>query len=57
MGGKRFPDFPPEGFKGRTLRRGDPGYTEARKIPNARYGSEPALIAQCLDAVDTGAGV
>ncbi|EFY94657.2 FAD linked oxidase domain protein [Metarhizium robertsii ARSEF 23] len=57
MGGKRFPDFPPEGFKGRTLRRGDPGYAEARKIPNARYGSEPALIAQCLDADDIVAAV
>ncbi|KFG85877.1 putative oxidoreductase, partial [Metarhizium anisopliae] len=57
MGHKRFPDFPPEGFKGRTLRPGDPGYAEARKIPNARYGSEPALIAQCLDADDIVAAV
>ncbi|EFY91683.1 FAD linked oxidase-like protein [Metarhizium acridum CQMa 102] len=57
MGRKRFPDFPPEGFKGRTLRPGDPGYTEARQIPNARYGNEPALIAQCLDADDIVAAV
>ncbi|KHN96121.1 FAD linked oxidase-like protein [Metarhizium album ARSEF 1941] len=54
---KRFPDFPPKGFKGRTLRPGDAGYTEARQIPNARYGNEPALIAQCLDAHDVVAAV
>ncbi|OAA35285.1 FAD linked oxidase-like protein [Metarhizium rileyi] len=49
---KPFEDFPPRGFKGRVLRPGDTGYTEARQIPNAKYGNEPALIAQCLDAHD-----
>lgn len=48
----RFPNFPPTAFKGKVLRPGDAGYDEARKIPNTRYGSEPALIARCYDADD-----
>jgi hypothetical protein len=50
---KAFPDFPPPGFKGVAVRPGEPGYTEAREIPNARWiDRNPALIARCTDADD-----
>ena len=53
MSSKTFSDFPPAGFKGVVLRPGDPGYAEARALPNARYATrQPALIARCRDIED-----
>jgi FAD/FMN-containing dehydrogenase len=50
--GQTFADFP-SSFKGETVRPGDPGYAEARKIPNARWDDKhPALIARCTDQDD-----
>jgi hypothetical protein len=52
-GSKAFPDFPPAAFRGVVVRPGDPGYAEAREIPNARWVDQhPALIARCVDADD-----
>jgi hypothetical protein len=52
-GSKAFADFPPAGFKGVGVRPGEPGYAEAREIPNARHiDRQPALIARCTDADD-----
>jgi hypothetical protein len=51
-GAKAFADFP-SSFKGVAVRPGDPGYREAREIPNARWiDQQPALIARCTDAED-----
>lgn len=49
---KAFIDFPPQGFKGQVLRSEDTGYTQARQVPNARYGYKPAIIVPCLDVDD-----
>ena len=47
-----FADFP-SSFKGAAVRPGEPGYAEARTIPNARHDDKnPALIARCADADD-----
>ena len=55
---KTFSDFPPPGFKGIVLRPGDPGYAEARALPNARYATrQPALIARCHDIEDVAMAV
>jgi FAD/FMN-containing dehydrogenase len=55
--GVAFADFP-SSFKGEAVRPGDPGYAEARKIPNARWNDKhPALIARCTDIDDVAAAV
>jgi hypothetical protein len=47
-----FADFP-SSFKGEAVRPGDPGYAEARTIPNARWDDRhPALLARCADQDD-----
>jgi hypothetical protein len=57
-GSKAFADFPPSNFKGAAVRPGEPGYAEAREIPNARHvDRRPALIARCTDADDVLAAV
>jgi hypothetical protein len=51
-GAKAFADFPAS-FKGVAVRPGEPGYAEAREIPNARWvDRDPALIARCADRDD-----
>lgn len=56
--GKAYADFPPADFKGVVVRPGDPGYREAREIPNALWvDRNPALIARCADADDIVAAV
>jgi hypothetical protein len=51
-GAKAFADFPSD-FKGPAVRPGEPGYAEAREIPNARWiDRTPALIARATDADD-----
>jgi FAD/FMN-containing dehydrogenase len=48
-----FADFPTSQFKGVVVAPGDPGYAEAREIPNARHVKrQPALIVRCTDADD-----
>ena len=51
-GATAFADFP-SSFKGPAYRPGEPGYDEAREIPNARWvDRNPALIARATDADD-----
>jgi len=52
-GSATFADFPTSQFKGVVVAPGDPGYAEAREIPNARHIlRQPALIVRCTDADD-----
>jgi len=44
-------------LRGQTLSPGDPGYDEARTIPNAMIDRRPALIARCAGAADVVACV
>jgi FAD/FMN-containing dehydrogenase len=51
-GAMAFADFP-SSFKGPAVRPGEPGYDEAREIPNARWiDRNPALIARAIDVDD-----
>lgn len=38
--------------RGELLRKGDPGYDDARKIYNAMIDKRPALIVRCVDVAD-----
>src|SRR5580704_2332249 len=52
-----FADFP-SSFKGPAYRPGEPGYNEAREIPNARWvDRNPGLIARATDADDIATAV
>src|SRR5579864_7655934 len=44
-------------LRGQTFRPGDPGYDEARTIPNAMIDRRPAIIARCAGAADVVACV
>ena len=44
-------------LRGQTFSPGDPGYDEARTIPNAMIDRRPALIARCAGAADVVACV
>jgi len=44
-------------ISGGVLRKGDPGYDEARKVWNATVDRHPALIARCLTVGDVQAAV
>jgi FAD/FMN-containing dehydrogenase len=44
-------------ISGGVLRRGDPGYDEARQVWNATVDRNPALIARCLTTSDVQAAV
>jgi FAD/FMN-containing dehydrogenase len=46
-----------EGFGGELLRDGDPGYDQARRVPNAAIDRRPALIARCTGAADVIAAI
>ena len=46
-----------DGFAGRQLGAGDPGYDEARALFNGMIDARPALIAQCEDADDIARAV
>src|SRR5579864_6721528 len=44
-------------LRGQTFSPGDPGYDEARTIPNAMIDRRPAIIARCAGAADVVACV
>src|ERR1700747_280840 len=39
-------------LRGQSFRPGDPGYDEARTIPNAMIDRRPVIIARCAGAAD-----
>src|SRR4051794_14696180 len=45
------------GFAGSTLRPGQPGYDDARRVFNGMFDEHPALIARCRSADDVSAVV
>ncbi|MYS90500.1 MULTISPECIES: FAD-binding oxidoreductase [Streptomyces] len=46
-----------QGFTGQVLRRGEPGYDEARQVFNAMMDRRPAIVARCATTADVVAAV